>query len=363
MGESASSFDAQFGARARFDAANAAGGVDGRRIEFLGWRDDRGTAADDLHVGRDLARQGVLAVVPVVTPTFGAAPYLARRSIPSFGWGISTGFCRNPHAFAITGCLAPSGTVSTAWGGLVRRLVPPGVARPTAAVLGQSDAAGRAAADAVARGATAAGFHVVLRTSTLPPPPAPVLDPGPFAAPVLTSNAGAAPDAVFLAAAFPLAHQLADALAAGGYRGVVSNATSYDPRLVAASAGQAVITPFGVPELGGSAMRDIVARIQAVNGGTPVSQAALAGYLSADLFVQALRRAGRHPTAASVSSAAASLTFRIAGVVGPTRFPAAEGLPTPCGAVVRSTGRAFVPVEPYTCFTNVDARSLSPVRR
>jgi hypothetical protein len=39
----------------------------------------------------------------------------------------------------------------------------------------------------------------------------------------------------------------------------------------------------------------------------------------------------------------------VADTVGPTVFPAAHTLPTPCGALVSSTGTAYAVKVPYTC--------------
>lgn len=107
--------DAAVGAQALFDVVNRAGGVHGRRIDFVGSTDDQGTPAVDAAAGRQLVSgRQVLAVVPTVTPYFSAAPILAQAQLPAFGWGLSTGFCDNWYTFAITGCLAPAGRASSA---------------------------------------------------------------------------------------------------------------------------------------------------------------------------------------------------------------------------------------------------------
>jgi len=370
LGYSGAYSDAPIGAQAVFDAVNRAGGVHGRRITFAGWTDDQGSSTTDAAAGRQLiARRQVLAVVPAVTPFFGAAPALARAQLPTFGWGLSTGFCNNPYAFAITGCLAVPGSARAApspWGPLVARLLRDrGIhgGRPTAAVIGEDDAAGRQGLRTVAASATAAGLHVVYQQSPVPAPPNVPVDDSSYAQALLASNAGAAPDVVFLVVAFANANGLASALAAAGYHGVITDATSYNPGLAGAAQGRAVLTQFAVPESASTnpAMAAIVAQIHQVNGGAPIDQAALAGYFSADFFVQALRRAGRTPTPSSLAQAAAHLRYSIRGVVGPTTYPAAQRNATPCGSLVQSTGRVYEVAVPYSCFTNGDVRTLRPV--
>jgi branched-chain amino acid transport system substrate-binding protein len=373
LGYSASYVDAQVGARARFDVANQGGGIRGRRIEFAGWSDDKGDPVTDATVGRQLvASRQALAVVPTVTPTFAAAPRLASAGLPAFGWGLSTGFCDNPYAFAITGCIAPAGTsrvASSAWGRLLdvwfRSHGQGGAAGKTAAVIAEAGSAGRQATQLVVASAKAAGFRVVYQQATVPPPPAVVVDGSPYAGAVVAADGGRPPDVVFLAVSFPNVTGLAGALRAAHYPGVITNAVGYDPALARVTSGQLVLTGFAVPEAAptNAAMATIVARIHAVNGGAPVGLSALVGYFSADFFVAALRHAGANPTPASVAAAAAHLRYEIPGVVGPTSYPGAEQSPTPCGSLVESTGAAYQVAVPYSCFATVDVRTGKVVAR
>jgi ABC-type branched-subunit amino acid transport system substrate-binding protein len=370
LGYSAAYGDAPLGAQAVFDAVNRAGGVHGRQIRFAGSTDDLGSPAADAAAGRQLiSSRAVLAVVPTVTPSFSAAPALARAHLPAFGWGLSTGFCNNPYGFAITGCIAAPGPVraaSSAWGQLIARFLRARGARgrrTTAAVIGEDDTVGRQGVQTVAASATAAGMTVVYRRAPLPPPPNVLVDDTSDAQAVLASNGGAAPDVVFLVVSFANANGLSSALTGAGFRGVITDATSYDAGLAGAAQGRAVLTQFAVPESAPTspAMAKIVAQIRQSNGGAPVDQAALVGYFSADFFVDALRRAGRNPTPASLAQAAAHLRYSIRGVIGPTTYPAAQRYGTPCGSLVVSTGTAYQVAVPYSCFAKVDVRTLRPV--
>jgi ABC-type branched-subunit amino acid transport system substrate-binding protein len=373
LGYSAAYLDAQVGAQARFDAVNESGGVHGRRIEFAGWSDDRGDPATDLAAGRQLVLgRHVLAVVPTVTPTFSAAPVLADARLPSFGWGLSTAFCANPWAFAITGCIAPPGAprvASSAWGRLLdgwfREHGSGGAAGKTAAIIAEASPAGRQATQLVAASAKAAGLRIVFQQATVPPPPAVVVDDSPYAAAILAADAGHPPDVVFLVTSFANVTGLAGALRAAHDPGVITNAVGYDPTLTAEATGQLVLSGFAVPEAAPTnpALAKIVARIEAKNGGAPVGLGALAGYFSADFFVAALRRAGANPTPASVARAAARLRYEIPGVVGPTTYPGARQKPTPCGSLVESTGSAYQVAVPYSCFATIDVRTLKVVAR
>ena len=90
---------ADVGARARFQRANDSGGVNGRTIDYLGFADDGGDpAAGTTAVTKAVEQDGVLAVVPAVTPDFGAASYLTGAKVPYFGWALSSDFCGNSGA-------------------------------------------------------------------------------------------------------------------------------------------------------------------------------------------------------------------------------------------------------------------------
>jgi hypothetical protein len=98
---------AEIGARARFSAVNADGGIDGVPIELVGVTDDQRDTSVARNEVRRLEQEHVEALVPVVTSRFTDDGSLADARTPAFGWGISSGFCGNRWAFGITGCLAP----------------------------------------------------------------------------------------------------------------------------------------------------------------------------------------------------------------------------------------------------------------
>jgi len=97
-------------------------------------------------------------------------------------------------------------------------------------------------------------------------------------------------------------------------------------------------------------MQQLVKDVQQVAPGQPIDQSVLAGYWSADLFLAAVQKAGKHLTIASLEKAAnRKFTYEVPNTVGPTTFPTAHSLPTPCGALVSSSGTAYAVKVPYTC--------------
>jgi ABC-type branched-subunit amino acid transport system substrate-binding protein len=344
---------ADVGATARFTRANAEGGVNGRTIDYVGFRDDQGVATGNEQAASGLVQQdAVFAVVPVVTPDLAAARALVAARVPYFGWALSSNFCGNRYGFGITGCQLPPGgrTTSNAWGVLVKAALGAQVAQPTAAVLGENTPSGQYLVRALSAGATSAGISVVSATSNLPVPPS--RDYAAIAGAVLGANAGRPPDAVFLSGSFSNVSLVRRALRDAGFAGIVTDAIDDDPALVSEAAGTSVMLQTAAVESAPTnpAMQQLIADVNAVAPGQTIDQTVMAGYWSADLFIAALQRAGRKLTVNRfVKLANRSFTYRVTGTVGPTRFPAAHDVPTPCGSLVRSDGTAFSVQMPYTC--------------
>ena len=118
---------ADIGAKARFQRANDAGGVNGRTIDYLGFTDDGGDPTAGTAAATKLVEQdGVFAVVPTVTPDLAASTYLVDQKVPYFGWALSSNFCGNPYGFGFTGCPVPKNATSNAWPLLIGKVFPNG---------------------------------------------------------------------------------------------------------------------------------------------------------------------------------------------------------------------------------------------
>ncbi len=88
------------GVQAYFDAVNAAGGVDGRKILLKDQADDTGSPTNDTTQARNLVGQDhVFAVVGVGTPFFAAASYFAATGTPAFGYMVTQDWNIHPNLF------------------------------------------------------------------------------------------------------------------------------------------------------------------------------------------------------------------------------------------------------------------------
>jgi ABC-type branched-subunit amino acid transport system substrate-binding protein len=349
---------ADLGARARFQRANDEGGVHGRTFDYIGMRDDGGSAISNIEAAATLVDEDeVFAIAPVITPDLGAVADLLVQGVPYFGWAVSSNFCGNQWGFSFTGCMFPPGgdTTSNAWGALVAQVSGDGATPGTAAVVTESTPSGEYFLAALTAGVASAGFDVVASVNPLPVPA--VADYGALAQQLVTASAGAAPDAIFVMASYANVVQLRQALGSAGYAGLVTDTVEYEPDLVASSTGALVFAPTAAVESAPTnpAMAQLVADVHAIAHGATIDPSLLAGYWSADLLVATVRRAGRTLTPDRlVRRANRRFTYQVAGTVGPVEFPAAHDEPAPCGTLVQSTGTAYVVAVPYGCGAVVD---------
>ena len=343
--------DAAVGAEARFERANAAGGVNGRTIKFRGITDDGGTPGTNKAAVEKIAATDVFAVVPAVASDMAGASELVKSQMPYFGWALSSSFCGNEFGFGYSGCIAASGLTTNMWGTAVKQgFASPNPLGDTAAVLTDNSAAGQYALQEVTSGLKAAGLKVTSAQATLPVPPG-----GDYAAALedaLVSNGGKAPRAIFVVGSYSNVTGVQQALRDGGYLGTFTNLVQYDPNLVAQSSGASVFLQTAPTEAAANtpAMQQLADDVAKVAPDQAVNQSVIAGYLSADLFLAAAQKAGRGLTIGKLVSAAdKNFTYELQGVAGPTKFPGAHAKPTPCGSLVRSDGVTFQIVTAYSC--------------
>jgi ABC-type branched-subunit amino acid transport system substrate-binding protein len=342
---------ADVGARARFARANASGGVNGRTIDYVGFRDDGGDAAKSAKAAAALVQQDhVFAVVPAVTPVLSTAD-LVTGKVPYFGWALSSQFCETKIGFGFNGCLVPPGdrVASGAWGDVLAKAVGGQAQGKTVALLTEDTDSGSAAFDSVSTSLEAAGFDVVMGERSLPVPA--VGDFGGLAKKIMSSSSGKAPDIALAVGSYSNVALVKSALAAAEFKGVFTDSIEYDPQLVAGAEGSMVFLQTAPVESAKTvpAMQQLIDDVRKVAPTQPIDPAVIAGYLSADLFLQVLAQRPDALSASTFLSAANRFTYEMPGVVGPTKFPKARTQPTPCGSLVQSDGTAFAVKVPYTC--------------
>ncbi|MFD5322518.1 ABC transporter substrate-binding protein [Streptomyces sp. NPDC127092] len=356
--------DTDLGARARYDRANAEGGINGRRIEYLGAEDDGQDPARNLAAARRLVQQEkVFAVAPMSSVTFAGADFLDAQAVPTVGWGTLPSFCGPKHIYGFNGCLVPTpgGTLNQTWPEGLATVLGGAKGRSVALIAGDNDA-GKFGIRTFTQGFKAAGFDLAYAKAAVPAGSLPS-DWSAYTKEILRSGPGGkAPDAVVSVMQTPYNIGLFTALKRAGYRGVLSDPTDYDPGLLAKDAtrqaldGVLVLLQFQPFEADSPAMRQFKADIRKAAGReVPLNMHMMTGYMSADLFLAIAARAGKDLTVESFQKAANG--FSDTGtLVGDRAEPKGRKESFGCGALVRLTGGRYEVAVPFRCYPPIPFR-------
>jgi len=356
---------AETGAKARFNRANQEGGVNGRKIDYLGSLDNKLDPSQDLPVVKQIVQQDhAFAIVPMVSPQLAqGGQFLVQNNVPFYGWGITPAFCNNNVGFGYTGCLVPttkSNQVSTASAGLIDKL------------LGIQDGTGKSAG-MIAEDSTAGTFGIKVTQAAyvadkwkVPyakaaiPVGSPTTDFTPYTQAILHSNGGSAPDVFFHVTTAPNVIGLESALTRAGFKGPQENAVTYDPSYLANPASRAalegayVFVQYQDFQGQSSANEQMLKDVQAVNPSIKeLTQDIAIGYYSADIFLHHLQAAGKNLSRESFLKAANNgSSYEVKQGIGPVAFPSAHQNSVPCGSLVQISGGKYVEKVPLTCFKN-----------
>ncbi|MEU2073528.1 ABC transporter substrate-binding protein [Streptomyces sp. NPDC013489] len=350
--------DTDLGARARYDRANAEGGINGRKIDYLGAEDDGQDPARNLAAARKLVQQDkVFAVSPMSSVTFAGADFLDAQKVPTVGWGTLPSFCGPAHLYGFNGCLVPTpgGTLNQTWPEGLASVLGGSRGKSVALIAGDNDA-GKFGIRTFTQGFKAAGFQVGYAKAVVPATSMPS-DWSAYTKEILRSGpGGGAPDAVVSVMQTPYNIGLFTALKRSGYKGVITDPTDYDPGLLAKDAtkqaldGVHVLLQFQPFESDGPAMRQFKEDIRKAAGeSVPLNMHMVTGYMSADLFLSVAAKAGKDLTVESFQKAASG--FSDTGtLVGDRALPKGQKESFGCGALVRLKNGRYEVAVPFRCY-------------
>jgi branched-chain amino acid transport system substrate-binding protein len=351
--------------RARFERANAEGGVHGRRIEMLPCDDDAVDTSQNLQIVRRQVLQDEVFGMLTLTAQAGVptTDFLTENEVPYFGWALTSGFCGHRWGFGLNGCLigdflpdlVPHGVVQ---GNISQAIIAASGLDPAEvrfAAQSADDAASAAGAALYERAFEAAGATVVYNEHNLP---LQTSDFTPYVQALLDTD----PNLVFVATAFENVGGLSAALKAAGYDGISMNFVGYIPGLLESSpqladaldgayvntqlVPQEAQTPYIIQ------LEDDLEAVEAENGRFITFGAGLA-YMEADLVVQLLEAAGPELDTATFDAAANGGGFRyepLPGGPGGMNYPEDHFLPTDCAAIVRIEGTTYEIIEDFACY-------------
>ncbi|WP_405905775.1 ABC transporter substrate-binding protein [Streptomyces sp. NBC_00828] len=352
--------DTDLGAKARFDRANAEGGVNGRTIDYLGAEDDGQDPAKNLAAARKLVQQDrVFAIAPMSSTTFSGSDFLQQQKVPTFGWGTLPSFCGPTYIYGFGGCMVPmpGGTISQTWPEGLKQ-VTGGSQGKSVAILANDSDAGTFAIRTYKQSFASAGYKVTFAKSSVPAGAVPS-DWSAYTKEILRSNGGKAPDAVVSVMQTPYNIGLFTALKRTGYDGLLTDPTDYDPSLLANSAtkkaldGVHILLSFQPFEQDSAAMTQFKEDIrQAAGKDVPLNMHMMTGYMSADLFLSIAEKAGKGLTVASFQKAAQGFSDTDT-MVGDRAEPRGQKESFGCGALVQLKDGKYVVSAPFKCYTPI----------
>jgi ABC-type branched-subunit amino acid transport system substrate-binding protein len=330
------------GVDARFGVANAAGGVRDRKLSYV-WQDDESTIQTNLTAATSLVNTGIFAMLESTSVATGSAAYLHSQGVPVVGSSLEDPWTVYDNMFSYSNLLAASGSVST-YGDFIA-----------------SHGAHRAVVVVSRFVPTSIAFAAEL-TASLKSVGIPVVATVDATSPINYANLGkqikeSGADALVGAVAGPAFGQ--SVLAAIGAQAdlkVTLSPTGYDPRLLntfkAVLAGAYFVVDFQPFEANLPAHREFLAAMSQYAPETQPAdqQAALAGWISADVMLRGLQAAGDCPTRAGLISALRAVHGYTADglLTQPIDFHADFGKLTRCLSFVQvsADGRHFTPVQP-----------------
>lgn len=355
------------GAAARFARVNAEGGINGRKIKYLGTRDDTEAGAKNL----DLARKAVLedkvfAIVPALGQGFlpATGDFLNKEKVPSVGWGFMPLQCseKPDFGFGFNGCIVPPGgkiaNTSTA-----KPIIDKLGKGSTAALVSDDTDTSRVGNKVVQHSFEAAGAKVVYQKANVPTSER--VDYTPFVQDIMTSNDGKAPEIVVFNGRFANTVGITAGLRAAGFKGATVNYITYVPGLLDAQPdlakaldGSYIITQFLPVEFTDApAIKQMKKDIESYKAGAPIQLGTALSYWMADSFVQMLQSVGKDLTPDTFDKVInGGWTYKPEGTppgIGPVKYPEGHSEPSPCGAMVQIKDAKYVPVTPLTCYENI----------
>jgi branched-chain amino acid transport system substrate-binding protein len=349
---------AETGARARIQRFNNAHEIKGVQIEYTEFADDKQDPATALSEARRLVSEDdVFAIVGDVSAN-NPGDFFNQQHVPYFGYAFDNTYCSptpttSLYGFGFSGCLVPTDPkVLPSAGTSVTNYIKKksGKQRPTVALFSSDSQSGKNSTRHEGEIYKAAGFDVVFAQGNVPLPP--VSDYTPYVQQLLTSDSGKAPDLMVCLLSTDCIPIYA-LLRASNYAGTYLTSL-YADALIKPLAGSLAAIPFVNLTSSTPGLDRMKQDVAAVKPGTAIDIGVLAGYLSTDMFIQALKTAAAkgksNITPENIQRVASRQTWQIKGLAGPTKYPASTASPTPaCGELVLDNGTAWETVMPYGC--------------
>jgi ABC-type branched-subunit amino acid transport system substrate-binding protein len=351
------------GFQARITRFNNAGGVQGRKVKFLGVQDDASNPSSDLTAVQSIVlKDHVFALAPVVSTVFLApsGDFVTQNKIPTLGYGAVPSFCNNGYLWGYAGCQQTTLWNTTTGPEEMSAATGMKISDMKVAIEGLSLQAAVTANTAAAKTFQALGATVVFNKNEVP-----LLGQNTDYTPFVQGIIASKPNIVFEVTDLANSIALAGALKQGGYKGVIFNGTSYLPSQLASQpnmqqALDGVYTLVQAPaqEDQSSAIKQEEADLKAIGASSTIDLGTNIGYWVADMFVQLLEQTAKkgpitQQSFHDTSAAGVTLPPQPSGANGPLMFPLYQQQPMPCASLVQAKGNKYLSSVKYTCYKNI----------
>ncbi len=351
IGSAANFGEADVGAQARFKRFNDSNEVDGIRIDYTEFADDRQDPAQATsEVRRLVTQERVFALVPDLSAV-NPGDYLKQQHVPYVGMAFDNTYCSQEpddsiYGFGYNGCLVPTDPPVMpdnyrALYSYVKEQT--GKDHPSIVLFSNDNESGHNSTRLQSVSAEGAGFDVVYAEGSVP---LTTSDYSPYVQDWMSADGGDPPDAMYCL----MSVQCLDAWAAvkaAGYDGTFQTSLFSD-LLIQPLAGTVASAFYNTEENEG--LTRMQEDLQAFDPDAELSSTNAFAYFAADMFIQAVKEAAPDITAESVQHALATQTWQIEGFVGPVKYPDSTVAPTPaCNSLLQDDGTKWKVVVPYDC--------------
>jgi len=354
------------GFEARIARFNKDGGLDGRKIDFVGVLNDNDSLTADLSNAQTLVlKDHVFAVAPIADEVLspGAVQLFNQNTTPYIGWGLSPAWCNDEWGFPITGCESTPTYQNTSAIYQAAAAIGKPVKGLKVAVIGTDNAGGVAGTDGIASANKIVGADVVYGQASVPQDG--TTDYAPYVQAIMAGN----PDMVDLVVNFQAAVGLTAALREAGYKGAFWNPSAYvpglfasDPQLAQVLNGSLVVANFPPSEQGSPAALQMEADLKAIGAPTTYSLGEAVGWWSGEELIQELQATaakGALTQANFEKVINAGWTIKaISGGVSQVTFPRDHAKSTGCYGTLLADGVHYLMKSPYVC-TPADTINVS----
>jgi branched-chain amino acid transport system substrate-binding protein len=357
-----------YGEKAYFDYVNAAGGVNGRKIDLKYTLDDGGNPSQFNQLANTLINQDHVFAITGVASAFFTPNVFTEADIPTYGYNVSSNWDKAANLFAAGGSVqyVPAGTPSVSY--MLSKTKSKAVA-----LVAYNVAAAAASCEADAAGLTKAGFKIVYTDYK-------VSYPGTTVATDVQRMKQAGADSVISCMDVQGNITMARAIQQYGAKitqlwlsGDDQSTLNQNTSLMQNVYFDIFHVPFLAPTSKYPGLKLYLTQMKKYEPKYVTDEVAIQGWESADLFAQGVKMAGKNLTQANVIKQTNTLTaYTAGGLTTPTNWKDAGHsghAPPYCNAFIQVKGTKYVPAlntskkSVFLCFGSTNGKNAAPLKK